>query len=121
VGFLSATVLGSALGEEVEQGAVDLVVVGPGDGVRAAANNDQVHVVDQAGQPLARVGVGQYPVGVPCTTSTGTSILGRSSRKSVCQVVMHATAAVADAAAAMFQLDWKAWWLTRVPPNWSTL
>ena len=34
---------------------------------------------------------------------------------------MHATAAVADAAAAMFQLDWKAWSLTRVPPNWSML
>jgi hypothetical protein len=28
---------------------------------------------------------------------------------------MHATAAVADAAVAMFQLAWNAWSLTRVP------
>jgi len=30
---------------------------------------------------------------------------------------MHATAAVADAAVAMFQLAWNAWSLTRVPPG----
>ena len=36
----------------------------------------------------------------------GTSILGRSARKSVAQVPMQATAAVADAVTAMFQLAW---------------
>ena len=36
-------------------------------------------------------------------------------------VTASATAAVADAAAAMFQLEAKAWSLTRVPPNWSML
>jgi hypothetical protein len=34
---------------------------------------------------------------------------------------MHATAAVAEAAAAMFQLAWNAWSLTRVPPSTSML
>jgi hypothetical protein len=36
----------------------------------------------------------------------GTSILGRAPRKSVAQVPTHATAAVAEAATAMFQLAW---------------
>jgi hypothetical protein len=39
----------------------------------------------------------------------GTSILGRSSRKSVVQVPMHATAAAADAATARFQEACQAW------------
>jgi hypothetical protein len=34
---------------------------------------------------------------------------------------MHATAAVADAAVAMFQLAWNAWSLTRVPPSTSAV
>src|SRR5271154_6393557 len=55
-------VRGSA--QESEQCPVDLVGVGPGDGVRAALDDDELHVADQAGQPLAGVGVGQDPVGV---------------------------------------------------------
>src|SRR5580658_10775237 len=39
--------------DEVEQGGVDLGGVGPGDGVRAARDDDQLHVLDQAGQPPA--------------------------------------------------------------------
>lgn len=54
-------------------------------------------------------------------TSTGTSIFGRSAPKSVSQGGMHATAAVADAAVAMFQLAWNAWSLTRVPPGTSAV
>jgi hypothetical protein len=54
-------------------------------------------------------------------TSTGTSIFGRSARKSVSQGGMHATAAAADAAVAMFQLAWNAWSLTRVPPSTSAV
>jgi hypothetical protein len=34
---------------------------------------------------------------------------------------MHATAAAADAAVAMFQLAWNAWSLTRVPPGTSAV
>ena len=51
----------------------------------------------------------------------GTSILGRSSRKSVAQVPMQATAAVAEAVTARFQLAAKAWSLTRVPRRVSML
>jgi hypothetical protein len=50
--------------QDDEQRPVDLVSVGPGDGVRPALDDDELHVVDQAGQPLAGVGVGQDPVGV---------------------------------------------------------
>jgi hypothetical protein len=52
-------------------------------------------------------------------TSTGTSIFGRSARKSVSQGGMHATAAwpLADAAVAMFAAGLNAWPLTRVPPG----
>jgi hypothetical protein len=57
----------------------------------------------------------------PCTTSMGTSISGRSARKSVAQVPMQATAAVAEAVTARFQLAWKAWSLTRVPRRVSKL
>jgi hypothetical protein len=39
--------------DEVEQGGVDLGGVGPGDGVRAALDDDEQHVLDQGGQPLA--------------------------------------------------------------------
>ena len=45
-------------------------------------------------------------------TSRGTSILGRSARKSVTHLGMYATAAVADAAVARFQLAWNASSLT---------
>jgi len=50
-------------------------------------------------------------------TSTGTSIFGRSVREVGSRGGMHAIAAVADAAVAMFQLAWNAWSLTRVPPG----
>ena len=57
----------------------------------------------------------------PCTTSMGTSISGRSARKSVAQVGMQATAAVADAVTARFQLACQAWSLTSVPRRVSKL
>ena len=65
-----------------------------------------LQVLDQAGQPLAGLGVGQQLVVSPWMTSIGTSILGRSARKSVYHVGMHATAAVADADTARFQPAW---------------
>jgi hypothetical protein len=40
----------------------------------------------------------------PWTTSTGTSILGRSARKSDCQVVTHSTTAMADIPTATLKL-----------------
>jgi hypothetical protein len=54
-------------------------------------------------------------------TSTGKSIFGRSAREVGFPGGMHATAAVADAAVAMFQLAWNAWSLTRVPPGTSAV
>ena len=45
----------------------------------------------------------------------GTSISGRSARKSVVQVRMQATAAMAEAVTARFQLACQAWSLTSVP------
>src|SRR5207247_3742897 len=41
------------LAEELVERPVDLVGVGPGDGVWAAFDGDQLHVLDQAGQALA--------------------------------------------------------------------
>ena len=64
-----------------EQGGVDVVGVGPGDGVRAALDHHQLHVVDQAGQPLTSRG--RPWSASPWMTSTGTSIFSRSARKSV--------------------------------------
>ena len=52
------------MAEEAEQGGVDLVRVGPGDGVRAALHHDEVHVRDQAGQSLPGLVERQDPVGV---------------------------------------------------------
>src|SRR5258708_31533720 len=48
-----------ASGHELQQGVVDLLGVGPGDGVRAAGDDHRLHVADQAGQPCARLGEGQ--------------------------------------------------------------
>src|SRR5258708_18164346 len=47
-----------------------------------------------------------------CSTSS-TWLAGCSPGWSVCQVPMHAIAAVAEAASATLQLAWKAWSLTR--------
>jgi hypothetical protein len=50
---------GPTSGHELQQGAVDLVGVGPGDGVRAAVDDHHLQVADQAGQPFAGLGVRQ--------------------------------------------------------------
>ncbi len=71
--------------------------------MRATLDDHQLHVADQAGQPFAGLGVGRDLVVIALMTSIGTSILGRSARKSVSHVGMQATAAVAEADAAMFQ------------------
>ena len=92
--------------EEVQQGAVDLVGVGPGDGVRAAVDDHRLHVADQAGQAFAGLRVGQDPVVIAMDDQHRHVDLGRSARKSVSQVGMQATAAVAEAVTARFQLAW---------------
>jgi hypothetical protein len=46
-------------GHELQQCAVDLLGVGPGDGMRAAGDDHRLHVPDQAGKPFACLGVGQ--------------------------------------------------------------
>jgi hypothetical protein len=51
---------------------------------------------DQAGQPFARLRSGRTWSSSPWMTSIGTSVLGRSSRKSVVQVLMRAGRCLAD-------------------------
>src|SRR5580693_1188376 len=55
--------MGSAA-QEAEQGGVDLVGVGPGDGVRAALDHDEVRVLDQARQAAGGLVQGQDLVGI---------------------------------------------------------
>src|SRR6185437_6018539 len=55
----------SSAGEEVEQGRVDHVGVGPGDVVRAALDGDEREILDQRGQPGGGGRIRQDPVGVP--------------------------------------------------------
>src|SRR6266699_237921 len=74
-------------GHELQQRAVHLIVVSPRDRVRSALDDHHLHVAEQARQPLAGIRVRQDPVVV--------SLVG-----------MQATAAVADADTAMFQLAW---------------
>jgi hypothetical protein len=57
----------------------------------------------------------------PCTRGMGTSIFGRSPRKSVNQVSTQACAANADAPSATMKLFCHACSLMRVPRYWSTL
>lgn len=56
--------------------------------------------------PSARSGGARTLSASPCTTSSGTSIFATSWRKSVAHVGTHATAAIAEAALATFQLAW---------------
>src|SRR5215469_6463186 len=49
-------------GDELEQGGVHLIGMGPGDGVRALVDTDELDVLDHAGQPLASLRVRQDPV-----------------------------------------------------------
>src|SRR5215831_16876783 len=50
--------------QEVEQRGVDLAGVGPGDRVRAALDHGELHVADQAGQPLGGLVQRQHQVGI---------------------------------------------------------
>ncbi len=52
--------LGGRMTEEAEQGGIDLIGVDPGDGVRAAFD-DEVDVGDQPGQPLTGFVERQHP------------------------------------------------------------
>ena len=90
--------------EEAEQGRVDLVGVGPGDAVRTALDDDEVHVRDEAGQPLAGLVERQDPVGVTLDNQHRDIDLGLSARKSACQVVTHSTTAIADIPTATLKL-----------------
>src|SRR2546423_9926386 len=51
------------LAEELVERAVDLVGMGPGDGVRASFDDDQLHVLDQAGQAFSGLVERQEAVG----------------------------------------------------------
>jgi hypothetical protein len=55
-------------------------------------NNDEIDVVGELAHALARLVERQHLVGVAWITSSGTSIFGKSSRKSVSHVPMHSTA-----------------------------
>ncbi len=67
-----------------------------------AFNHDELAVVDQIGQSLARLGERQDPVSVSLDHEERDVDLGQVATKSVFQDGMHATrAAIADAASAM--------------------
>jgi hypothetical protein len=103
------------------QRGVDPVGAGPGNAVRAVLDHDEFHVGDQAGQSLAGLAEGQDLVRVALDGMTGTSIFGRSARKSACQVAMQSWAAMADIVTATLKLVRYASSLTRLRPNWSIL
>ena len=71
-------------------GPVDLVGVGPAEVMRAALDLEELDVLDQGGEPRGRWRRwGRMRSSVPWTTRMGTSIWGRSARKSVSQVGTH--------------------------------
>jgi hypothetical protein len=70
---------------------------------------------------LAVASIGRMRSALPWTSSVGTSILGRSARKSVSQVGTQACAAQAEAATATLKLACQACSLMRVPLRTSTL
>jgi hypothetical protein len=59
--------------------------------------------------------IGKIRSALPCTTSTGMSIFGRSARKSVCHVATQAMVPAGDALTAVFQESRTASALTRLP------
>src|SRR5207244_8809072 len=74
-----------------------------------------------AGSRAAVASKGRSRSSVPCRTSTGTSIFGRSARKSVSQVSTHAYVAWGEEPVATLKLACHARSLIRVPPRTSTL
>ena len=87
--------VGSGLAaEELEHRGVGFLGMGPADVVRAVLDFDDREVGDQVlVSDLSRAAVawkGRIRSAVPWTTSVGTSILGRSPRKSVSHVSTHA-------------------------------
>src|SRR5438309_3484265 len=80
------------IAEEREQRRVDLVRVSPTDVVWAVGDLDTVRsAISRSSRSLAVVtSNGTTRSAVACTARTGMSILGRSPRKSVTHVPMHA-------------------------------
>jgi hypothetical protein len=97
---------GMSAAEEVQQDGVDLAGVGPGMASGPPSITTSRTSLIRPGSRLPVLSIGRTWSASPWRTSMGTSILGRSSRKSVAQVPMHATAAMAEAVTARFQLAW---------------
>src|SRR5580658_5455752 len=72
------------MADEVEQGPVDLVGVGPDDRVRAARDDGGARVVEQGGQPAAGGLVGQDAILVALDDQDGDADRGQV-RPEVCQ------------------------------------
>src|SRR4051812_19148801 len=79
-------------------GCVQPMLCGP------PSTETSVHSVTSAGSRAAVDSNGRMRSSVPCTTSTGTSIFGRSARKSVSQVSTHAYVANGEEPAATLKL-----------------
>ena len=92
------------MAEEAEQGGFDLVRVGPGDGVRAALHDDELHIRDEAGQSLAGLVERQDPVGVTLNDQYRGVDLRQVGTKVSLPVVTEATVAMADIVTATLKL-----------------
>jgi hypothetical protein len=68
-----------SLGKEVEQGLVDFVGVGPSDVVWSALGLDEPDVLMRPGRRRPVASMGRMRSALPCTSSMGTLIFGRSA------------------------------------------
>src|SRR4051795_10671409 len=96
-------------------GCVHAMLCGP------PSTGTSVQSAISAGSRAAVASIGRTRSSVPCMTSTGTSMLGRSPRKSVSHVSTHAYVANGDAPTATMKLACQARSLIRLPPRTSTL
>src|SRR3954471_4492882 len=96
-------------------GCVHAMLCGP------PSTGTSVQSAISAGSRAAVASNGRIRSSVPCMTSTGTSMLGRSPRKSVSHVSTHAYVANGDAPTATMKLACQARSLIRLPPRTSTL
>jgi hypothetical protein len=82
--------------DEVEQGLVDLVGVGPDNRIRAPSMTMRRTLRIRAGSRSPVASGGKMRSWLPCMTRTGTSTRGRSPRKSSKHAATQSRAAVAD-------------------------
>ncbi len=97
--------------------SVDLLGVGPAQAVACAVEATKSLPLMSLWVRAPQASMGRMRSAVPCRTSTGMSIFGRSSRKSVCQVATHAFVPAGEALTAVFQASRTTSSLIRVPKD----